>query len=91
MREPGTFLNPIFGEILRDAKESGRPVVMDFRKLEYMNSSTITPVIRMLHEVKGGTTKLSILFDESLRWQKLSFAALQVFKTDDGRVAIRGA
>lgn len=91
-REPGIFLNPVFGEVLKQAKDGGLPITMDFRKLEYMNSSTITPVIRMLHEAKGtGTTKVTVLFDSTLRWQTLSFSALTVFQTPDQRIEIRGA
>ncbi len=56
-----------------------------------MNSSTITPVIRLLHEAKRGGARVTILYKQTLRWQELSFSALTIFQTDDERIQIRGA
>ena len=62
---------------------------MDFRTLEYLNSSTITPVIRVLEMAKRGTVSLSIIYDASLKWQALSFSALYLFQSLDGRVVVK--
>lgn len=86
-RDPGSFLGPILIEALQKGTNG---VVLDFRKLEYMNSSTITPVIRMLHEAKKGGKRVKIVFDAKSRWQELSFSALMIFQTDDKRISIEG-
>ncbi len=89
-RDPSSFLGPILTDALRQAGAAGQGVVLDFRRLEYMNSSTITPVIRLLHEAKRGTARVKILFKQTSRWQELSFSALTIFQTDDERIQIRG-
>lgn len=89
-RDPGTFITPILTELMQESRSAGRVISMDFRRLEYMNSSTITPVIRVLNEAKRGTAKVLILYEGKLRWQELSFSALSIFKTDDKRIEIRG-
>ena len=89
-RNPGDFLSPILTEALGAARDGGRRLTLDFRALAYMNSSTITPVLRMLHEAKASDAKVTILYDASQRWQKLSFSALEFFQTPDQRIEIRG-
>ena len=65
--------------------------MLDFQALEYMNSSTITPVIRVLNEAKKGQGRLLVLYKKAAKWQELSFSALTIFETDDKRIEIRGA
>lgn len=89
-RDPGNFLGPILTNAFKQAIAAGKALVLDFRKLEYMNSSTITPVIRLLHEAKKGSGKVTITYDGKSRWQDLSFSALTIFTTEDKRIEIRG-
>jgi hypothetical protein len=89
-REPAEFLVPILTKALDRATELRRPLTMDFRGIEYFNSSTITPVVRMLEEAKRRGSNLVIHYDKKLRWQELSFSALQVFHTGDQRIRILG-
>ena len=90
MRKPGDFLTPIIADLLKRGAESGRRIVMDFRSLQYMNSSTVTPVIRALEQVRRGTGRMSVLFRPDLKWQHLSFSALKIFETPDARIEIKG-
>jgi len=55
-----------------------------------MNSSTITPIIKILERAKRGSTHVTVLYDKSLKWQDLIFSALTIFTTKDKRVEIRG-
>lgn len=89
-RDPGNFLGPILTEHYRTATAAQKSLTLDFRKLEYMNSSTITPVIRLLHEAKKNGGKVTILYQAASRWQDLSFSALTIFATEDKRIEIRG-
>jgi hypothetical protein len=89
-RDPGNFIGPILANLYKQASSAGKGLVLDFRKLEYMNSSTITPVIRLLHEAKKGGGKVSIVYTAASRWQDLSFSALTIFATEDKRIEIRG-
>ncbi len=91
MRKPGDFLTPILTDLMRRGSESGRRIVMDFRKLQYMNSSTITPIIRAREQTRRGTGSMTIVFRQDLKWQHLSFSALKIFETPDARIEIQGA
>ncbi len=89
-REPAEFLVPILTKALDRATELKRPLTLDFRGIEYFNSSTITPVVRLLEEAKRRGSTLVIQYDKKLRWQELNFSALQIFHTGDQRIRILG-
>jgi hypothetical protein len=89
-RDPSKFITPILLESLRKTSHNDKRVLLDFRRLEYMNSSTITPVIKALERAKRGATKITVLYDGSLKWQDLAFSALEIFQTTDKRVEIKG-
>ena len=89
-RDPGAFIAPLLSKALAHARSVKRPLIMDFTRLEYMNSSTITPIIRILDEAKRTGLTVTVMYRQSLKWQELSFSALEIFQTQDGRIEIRG-
>ena len=89
-REPAKFLSPILIQVLKAASGMNKRIVMDFQQLKYMNSSTITPLIKILDRAKKGMTKITILYQKSIKWQELNFTALEIFQTDDKRLEIKG-
>jgi hypothetical protein len=89
-RDPAEFLIPILTRALDRATALRCPLNLDFRAIEYFNSSTITPVVRLIEEAKRRGATLLIHYDKKLRWQELSFSALQVFHTGDMRIRIVG-
>ncbi len=89
-REPGKFISPILVKVLEMASKLNKRIVMDFQNLSYMNSSTITPIIKILDRAQKGMTKITISYQKALKWQELNFSALIVFKTDDNRLEIKG-
>ena len=89
-RDPAEFIIPILTKALDRATALRCPLNLDFRNIEYFNSSTITPVVRLIEEAKRRGATLLIHYDKKLRWQELSFSALQVFHTGDARIRIVG-
>ena len=89
-REPGKFLLPVLSKALDRGLQREKPLVIDFQQLEYLNSSTITPVIRILEHARRGHSRVQIIYNKSLKWQSLSFTALELFKTPDARIDVRG-
>lgn len=89
-RNPGKFITPILVNLLRRHNDLRKRIVLDFRKLDYMNSSTITPIIKILERAKKGTARVTVLYKRILKWQDLSFSALKIFQTKDKRVEIKG-
>lgn len=89
-REPSHFLVPVLTEALERARAAGLPLVMDFSALEYMNSSTFTPVVKALDESRRLSVSVVLEYSTSRKWQALSFSALRTFETLDGRIKVNG-
>jgi hypothetical protein len=89
-RDPGQFLVPVLTEALERARAAGLPLVMDFRPLEYMNSSTFTPVVKALDESRRLSVPVVLEYSIARRWQAISFSALRTFETMDGRIKVNG-
>jgi hypothetical protein len=77
-------------DLLRRSNDLKKRIILDFQKLDYMNSSTITPIIKILERAKRGKTQVTVLYKKILKWQDLSFSALEIFQTKDKRVEIKG-
>jgi hypothetical protein len=90
LKDPGAFMMPIFLDLLAKSNDGERRVVLDFRKLSYMNSSTLTPLIKILERARLGRLRLAVVYLKSMKWQDISFSALTIFQTPDLRIEIRG-
>jgi hypothetical protein len=89
-RKPDKFISPILVDVCKLCSNDDKRIILDFCKLDYMNSSTITPIIKILERAKRGTAKITIHYDGSLKWQDLNFSALEIFRTRDKRIEIIG-
>lgn len=89
-REPGLFLMPVLTEAFESARAAALPLVLDFTDLDYMNSSTLTSVVRALQESLRLSVPVVLEYSLSRRWQGLSFEAFRTFETKDGRIKIAG-
>jgi hypothetical protein len=82
-RHPGETLAPYFREILAAADTRRVALELHFEQLEHFNSSTITSIIQLIQDSRARAVKLVLVYDQALKWQKLSFDALRVFARDD--------
>jgi len=89
-REPGNFILPVLAQAVALCAKDARPLILDFQKIGYMNSSTITPIIRVLGKARQAANPVSVIYKKDLRWQELSFSALTVLQTPDRRIEVRG-
>lgn len=89
-RTPGVFINPILNDALVKSSAANKEIMMDFKDLEFMNSSSIAPIVKILDRAKRGSNKVTIMYRKALNWQELSFSALVVFQTKDDRIQIKG-
>ena len=89
-RNPGSFLTPILLKILKNSSDTNKRIILDFRNLQYMNSSTITPIIKILERAKKSNKYLTVIYNRSLKWQELNFSAIEIFQTKDERIQIKG-
>jgi hypothetical protein len=89
-RMPSKFISPILINVLEKASALNKRILMDFQSLSYMNSSTITPIIKILDRAQKGMAQITITYKKALKWQELNFSALEVFRTKDNRLEIKG-
>ncbi len=89
-RKPGKFITPIMVNVLKQSSNKNKRIIVDFTELDYMNSSSITPIIKILERAKNGTVQIHVLYKKNLKWQELIFSALEIFQTKDDRIEIKG-
>ena len=88
-REPGRFLMPLLTAALQKCNTPLKRLKLDFTALDYMNSSTVSPLVKFLDVAAKGTCPVVIEYAKDRKWQELSFSALKAFETPDGRISIR--
>lgn len=88
-RQPAKVLAPWFDELMGEARDKGMAVEMHFEELEHFNSSTITALIGLIQRARRDGVKLVMVYDQRLKWQRLSFDALRVFDKRDELFALR--
>jgi hypothetical protein len=89
-RNPSEFLMPYFRNVLEVANQRGRVgVEMHFEGLEHFNSSTVAALIHLIQDARGKQVPLVFVYDQNLKWQKLSFDAMRVFVKSDGLLQMR--
>lgn len=86
-RDPGRFLMPFLQAVLERSALEARPVVLDFAALDYMNSSTFSPLVKALEQASRAGLHLRVEYASARKWQQLSFTALKAFATPDGRIS----
>lgn len=89
-RDPSIFISPILSKALDNSTQYKKEIILDFTELEYMNSSTITPISKIIEKGKNGNNRITINYMKDRKWQELSFSALKIFKTADGRINFIG-
>lgn len=88
-RDPGLVLKPLFdGLAVHMGKD--REVELDFRKFEYMNSSTLKPILTFVQTASGGARSVQVRYDSQKTWQRLSFKLLQAVASSWANVRVDG-
>ncbi len=90
-REPGKFITPLLMRLIKRCGERDKRLLLDFRNIDFMNSSTITPLIKMLERAKRGSARMTVIYDSESKWQELIFSALTIFSTKDDQVSLKGS
>ncbi len=87
-REPATVLNPYLAKIIDGL--SGKELAVDFTKLEYMNSSTVPPIIQLLKNLEAKKVVTKIFYDKESKWQAASFKALETISKAMTSIEVMG-
>lgn len=87
-RNPGARLNPYLDHVAKAL--SAREMTVAFEKLDYMNSSTVPPIIRLMKALDGAGVRTTLTYDASSDWQRASFRALETLCKMMKHVNVRG-
>ncbi|MCB1190677.1 MAG: hypothetical protein H7A23_23135 [Leptospiraceae bacterium] len=87
-RNPSASLIPYFNGMIDEIK--GNSLRIDFTKLEYMNSSSVIPIIQFIKQLEGAAIPTEVVYDGSSSWQKKSFEALEKICNNLKNVNVKG-
>lgn len=74
VRDPAQLINPFVDKMV--SRLAGHSCTVDFRKLEYMNSSSVTPILRMVKAFAENHITAEVQYSVNVEWQRASFRAL---------------
>ena len=74
-RNPQAFLTPMLTRLARST--TGKRVTVDFRRFEYMNSSTVAPIIAFIKALDERCAHATLLYDTNLSWQRVNFRCMR--------------
>lgn len=73
-RDPAEFLEPVFQKAIGRLK--GRPLTIDFSRLEFMNSSTVSPIVSLLKLLDGRKMQARVVFGRD-EWQQVHIRCMR--------------
>jgi len=76
-KDPNRTLQPLMEAVI-GTLQSAQSVEFDFRALEYMNSSTIRPILKLLQTASTRAANVHVRYDAGKTWQRMSFLAIGV-------------
>ena len=74
-RNPAEILNPYFDNMINQL--NGKSITIDYTLLEFMNSSTVPPIIKFIKACSLGGINTVVNYSKDLEWQNASFKPLQ--------------
>jgi hypothetical protein len=87
-RNPADRLNPYLNGLICRLK--GLHLRLSFEKLEYMNSSTIPPIIEFMKKLDENGIPTLITYDAASKWQSASFKALKTLSMLMTHIRVQG-
>jgi hypothetical protein len=87
-RDPGKVLYPFFGTL--EPHLDNRALEIDFRDLEFMNSSTVKPILTFCESASTKARAVSVRYNGQKTWQRLSFGLLKAMATTWKNVTVEG-
>ncbi|MBN2159856.1 MAG: hypothetical protein JW807_10705 [Spirochaetes bacterium] len=87
-KNPSAVITPYFKQILDKFK--GKELLVQFEKLEYINSSTVPPIVDLVSDLDKSGVKTTITFDKNSKWQSASFKALETIVKNMKNITLKG-
>ena len=87
-RNPASELNPYLDQLVDELKSC--ELTIKFNDLEYMNSSTVPPIIQFLKKLNTSEVTTLITYNAASKWQAASFKALETFSGILNHITVKG-
>ena len=87
-KSPSSVITPYFNKIFDKFK--GKELLVQFEKLEYINSSTVPPIIQLIKDLEENNIKSTITYDRNSKWQVASFKALETIVRTMNNISVKG-
>lgn len=87
-RNPAVELNPYLDSLVENLNVP--ELTIRFNDLEYMNSSTVPPIIQLLKKLNSKEINTTITYNVESKWQAASFKALDSFSKVLNYINVKG-
>jgi hypothetical protein len=89
-RFPQRTIGPYLRSAVVEAQSRGVTLGLDFRRLDSLNSSTISTLMHVLREAQGKSVRQVLFFDVARVWQRSTRDALLALTDGNPLLEIRG-
>ncbi|MBN2196935.1 MAG: anti-sigma factor antagonist [Polyangiaceae bacterium] len=86
-RDPEEFLQPVFQRVMRHIE--GRSLIIDLTSLEFMNSSTVSPIIALVKTLDSRKVETRVRFGVE-EWQQVHLRCMRTITRMLGHVQVEG-
>jgi anti-anti-sigma regulatory factor len=73
-RDPKAFLDTVMQQAVKDLTDFD--VTIDFRRLDYMNSATVAPLIKFIKILDGSSASVLVVFSNA-DWQRTHYQCVK--------------
>ncbi len=88
-RSPQRTIGPYLRRAVAEAESRRLALGLDFRGLEFLNSSTISTLVQLLREAQDKRVRQVLFFDVKRSWQKTTRAALMALTDGNPLLELR--
>ena len=78
-RNPAEVLTPALTAYAQGIKEG--PVVLDFRGLVFMNSSSVTPILAFVKSLCSRGIAVHLIYNSDVSWQRITASSMRTIAT----------
>lgn len=86
IQDPEASLGPFLRALIPQLES--RKLVMDFTALDYMNSATLQPLLRMLRALNDNQISTELIYNSAMDWQRVNFRSIKTITTALSHISI---
>jgi len=75
IQDPELIVGPFLQRLLTSLRV--KKITVDFRALDYMNSATLQPVLKLVKELNQRSMHTTVLYSNEIEWQRITFRCIK--------------